>query len=335
MNVQKVIDAQNAVVDETMQVTMGGVGVGYGQVQETGHLFSGTAFFETFALGEDVSEKREVLVTKALKEAVEGNPSVAGVVFEQRTHEEFHDGARAFFRVEGLPEQTFKANTQRLMAITDVNEVADSVGYSSKPTSVKHFVHQLLNRFTVSGDLRAAIDRTIEAEYMRDVAVLMYGAAWDAVAEKEGTDKMEELQKEANCTINKIVAERYGGEVVEDMLFVFPSAAEAVAAAIALRQTFREGGKVPFTGFGVHVGKVLYARHTDVHWGDPVNTASKLGQDFSKQGEVVVSDIAWQEAKEKSSEIKGEVEKAILDAEATLLEGIRISGVEFKAFAIS
>ena len=32
------------------------------------------------------------------------------------------------------------------------------------------------------------------------------------------------------------------------------------------------------SGFGLHLGDLLLIPETDVHWGDAVNTASKLGQ---------------------------------------------------------
>lgn len=42
--------------------------------------------------------------------------------------------------------------------------------------------------------------------------------------------------------------------------------------------------KVKVSGYGIHSGELLYIPDTDVHWGDPVNTASKLGQDTATGG---------------------------------------------------
>ena len=47
------------------------------------------------------------------------------------------------------------------------------------------------------------------------------------------------------------------------------------------------------SGFGIHLGKMLFLSGTDVHWGDPVNTASKLGQDLASEGEILLSRPAY------------------------------------------
>jgi hypothetical protein len=41
--------------------------------------------------------------------------------------------------------------------------------------------------------------------------------------------------------------------------------------------------------FGVHQGNMIFVPGTDVHWGDPVNTSSKLGQDVAKDGEILIT----------------------------------------------
>ena len=47
------------------------------------------------------------------------------------------------------------------------------------------------------------------------------------------------------------------------------------------------------SGFCIHLGKMLFLSGTDVHWGDPVNTASKLGQDLASEGEILLSRPAY------------------------------------------
>merc|ERR1712241_349549 len=48
------------------------------------------------------------------------------------------------------------------------------------------------------------------------------------------------------------------------------------------------------TGWGIHQGEVLLVPHTDVQLGDPVNTASKIGQDLAELGEKVISQEVYQ-----------------------------------------
>jgi len=33
---------------------------------------------------------------------------------------------------------------------------------------------------------------------------------------------------------------------------------------------------------------MLFIEGTDIHWGDPVNTSSKLGQDIAESGEILI-----------------------------------------------
>ena len=52
----------------------------------------------------------------------------------------------------------------------------------------------------------------------------------------------------------------------------------------------------------MHSGELLLIKGTDVHWGDPVNTASKLGQDLAEGGQVLVSEPVHQEVLESEPE---------------------------------
>lgn len=88
------------------------------------------------------------------------------------------------------------------------------------------------------------------------------------------------------------------GTKVEDMLWIFEKASDAVLGAAEARCAIdrhnatpaeSRGSRCRVDGWGVHVGNVLFIEGTDVHWGDPVNTASKLGQDCASDGQLLVS----------------------------------------------
>ena len=71
---------------------------------------------------------------------------------------------------------------------------------------------------------------------------------------------------------------------------------------------------------------MIFIEDTDIHWGDPVNTSSKLGQDIAKNGELLVTSIVY--------------EKLLADEELakTLVFGerhLQRSGVEFLAYCIN
>lgn len=331
LQVQQVIDAHNASASPAFQITMGGVGVAHGEVKQTEHLYTGTAFFDAFNLGEDVSAKREVLVTGVVREQVEGSDGMHEVMFEQRADDEFHQGDVQFYAVTGSPQPPYTPETARLNGLTQGPDIADSVGFEHGDV-VDKFIAPMLSRFVVDEHTLADVDKRIADAYLQDSAVLMYGAAWDDVTQREGVAHCEKLEREAKRIVDEVVDGMYGGHVVEDALFVFEHPADAVAAAVELKKRFAEHGNVPYTGFGVHLGKLLFAEGTNVHWGDPVNTASKLGQDYCKNGEIIVSDQAWDKAKENA---QGNV-KSIVDAlTAQTVEGIKISGVEFTAYSVA
>ena len=70
-----------------------------------------------------------------------------------------------------------------------------------------------------------------------------------------------------------------------------------MSAAISLKnviQTFNDareldGKDAEISGFGIHVGDMVFVEGTDIHWGDPVNTASKLGQDTAQNGTILIT----------------------------------------------
>eukprot|EP01102_Stenamoeba_stenopodia_P018910 TRINITY_DN7014_c0_g1_i3.p1 TRINITY_DN7014_c0_g1~~TRINITY_DN7014_c0_g1_i3.p1 ORF type:complete len:127 (-),score=22.74 TRINITY_DN7014_c0_g1_i3:12-392(-) len=47
--------------------------------------------------------------------------------------------------------------------------------------------------------------------------------------------------------------------------------------------------RVALKGFGIHHGDLLIIPNSNVHWGDPVNTASKLGEDIADDMDVLIS----------------------------------------------
>ena len=71
----------------------------------------------------------------------------------------------------------------------------------------------------------------------------------------------------------------------EGDLWIFKSAVDAVQAAIDMKQLLHEYNakqqhdheKIHVTGYGIHSGDILFIEGTDILFGDPVNTASKLG----------------------------------------------------------
>ena len=72
---------------------------------------------------------------------------------------------------------------------------------------------------------------------------------------------------------------------MEENFFTFEDPAFAVLAALETKKAIAEYNescedekeKVVVTGYGIHTSDMLIIPGTDIHWGDAVNTASKLG----------------------------------------------------------
>jgi len=52
------------------------------------------------------------------------------------------------------------------------------------------------------------------------------------------------------------------------------------------------------TGFGMHAGKLLCLPHSYICFGDPINTASKIGEDVLEQGEIGVTQVCFDALKD-------------------------------------
>jgi adenylate cyclase len=72
-----------------------------------------------------------------------------------------------------------------------------------------------------------------------------------------------------------------------------------VHAAIAMQQAFRAANLVTAADLdiqiscGIDYGKILIVRHEDC-FGDPVNRASKMGEDLANSGEILITKEAMQ-----------------------------------------
>merc|ERR1712151_988845 len=95
------------------------------------------------------------------------------------------------------------------------------------------------------------------------------------------------------------MGERHHAIELENEMYAFDDPVSAVTAALEIREQLNAHEHQlgsPFLlikGYGIHTGDILIVPGTDVHWGDPVNTASKLGQDLATGGDILISDIVY------------------------------------------
>ena len=143
---------------------------------------------------------------------------------------------------------------------------------------------------------------------LRPACILMFRIT-EAVGEAEGSSTADALRmrraEESCLEALRPILRQYEGDELEPCLWCFDSPVNAVRAALAAaRKTREKAAACAFgvAGFGVHSGELLLIRGTDVHWGDPVNTASKLGQDLAEGGQLLVSEPVHHELLENEPE---------------------------------
>jgi class 3 adenylate cyclase len=99
------------------------------------------------------------------------------------------------------------------------------------------------------------------------------------------------------------IVKSYGGFMIkyeaDNCFAVFPAPLSAVNAAIAMQHAFSAENLLTSDDLDIHIscgidcGKVLIVGHEDC-FGDPVNRASKMGEDLAVAGEILVTKEAMQ-----------------------------------------
>ena len=126
------------------------------------------------------------------------------------------------------------------------------------------------------------------------------------------------------------VVDRHGGEVVkfeaDNCFAAFPDVAAAVAAAVALNQTFHRINLSTADEYDIRIaigidhGRILLIGGPD-YFGDAVNTACKLGEDTANAGEILLTQRAYEQL------------PADFGADAEEMH-LSMSGIEIVAFRI-
>jgi len=126
------------------------------------------------------------------------------------------------------------------------------------------------------------------------------------------------------------IVKSFGGSMIkyeaDNCFAVFPDPLSAVNAAIAMQHAFGAANLLTSDDLDIHIacgidyGKLLIVGHEDC-FGDPVNRASKMGEDLAAAGEILITKEAMQmipaEAGVKAREMN-----------------VSISGITIPAYAI-
>jgi class 3 adenylate cyclase len=164
---------------------------------------------------------------------------------------------------------------------------------------------ELLLTFSQSEEIkeRHKIEESLWSEYGAEYAVFVLDmSGFSLLTRKYGIVHYLSMVRRMQLTTEPIV-KSYGGFMIkyeaDNCFAVFPDPLAAVNAAIAMQHAFRAANLLTsddldiFISCGIDYGKILIIGHEDC-FGDPVNRASKMGEDLAAAGEILVTKEAMQ-----------------------------------------
>lgn len=163
----------------------------------------------------------------------------------------------------------------------------------------------LLLRFSQSTviDERKNIEETIWSGYGAEYAVFVLDmSGFSMLTRKYGIVHYLSMVRRMQLTTEPIV-KAYGGFMIkyeaDNCFAVFPDPLSAVNAAIDMQHAFTAANLLTKDDLDIHIacgidyGKLLVIGKEDC-FGDPVNRASKLGEDLAAAGEILITKDAMQ-----------------------------------------
>ena len=264
------------------KVRLNGVGVHCGHdviVDKDGKLH-GAVPNEAYHIGEDVCANGNVLVTEDVFKQVEGDPDFANLVFRRGG-----EGSSAYLHVEGA-----LATEAELVPTDDGRFLSGPLLFFAK-------------RHAPAVDV-SSIDNEIAKRFERQFTVLMFKIDLEMPAKKYGAHHSIALKAETLLLLRPIFA-KFNAAELEDVLYIFKESADAIKAVLAAQDSVESFNEVlsadekhhaiNITGYGVHAGTMLFVEGSDIHWGDHVNTASKLGQDLATNGDLLITPAVYEQ----------------------------------------
>lgn len=168
---------------------------------------------------------------------------------------------------------------------------------ASKPS--KKF-HEMLLNFSQSEltEERQKIESSLWDEFGAEYAVFVLDmSGFSLLTRKYGIVHYLSMVRRMQMTTEPIV-KSYGGFMIkyeaDNCFAVFPDPLSAVNAAIAMQHAFGAANLLTSEDLDIHIscgidyGKILIVGHEDC-FGDPVNRASKMGEDLAIAGEILLT----------------------------------------------
>ena len=162
----------------------------------------------------------------------------------------------------------------------------------------------LLLKFSQAEDMddRKKIETTLWKEFGTEYAVFVLDmSGFSMLTRKYGIVHYLSMVKRMQLTTEPII-KSFSGEMLkyeaDNCFAVFPDPLAAVHAAIAMQHSFASENILTSDDQDIHIavgidyGKLLIVGHEDC-FGDPVNRASKMGEDIAAAGEILISQEAF------------------------------------------
>ena len=164
---------------------------------------------------------------------------------------------------------------------------------------------ELLVSFSQAEELkeRKKIEESLWKDYGAEFAVFVLDmSGFSMLTRKYGIVHYLSMVRRMQLTTEPIV-KSYGGRMLkyeaDNCFAVFPEPLEAVNAAIAMQYAFRAANLLTSDDLDIHIscgidyGRLLVIGYEDC-FGDPVNRASKMGEDVAAAGEILITQEAMQ-----------------------------------------
>ena len=161
----------------------------------------------------------------------------------------------------------------------------------------------LLLKFSQAEEMEARkkIENVLWKEFGTEHAVFILDmSGFSMLTRKYGIVHYLSMVKRMQLTTEPIV-KSYGGEMLkyeaDNCFAVFPDPLSAVNAAISMQHAFTAENILTSDDQDIHIavgidyGKLLIIGHEDCY-GDPVNRASKMGEDVAAAGEIMITQEA-------------------------------------------
>jgi adenylate cyclase len=168
----------------------------------------------------------------------------------------------------------------------------------TKPMSKKFHDQLLQYSQTENLDQRRQIEESLWSEYGAEYAVFVLDmSGFSLLTRKYGIVHYLSMVRRMQLTTEPIV-KSYGGSMIkyeaDNCFAVFPDPLSAVNASVAMQHAFTSSNLLTSDDLDIHIscgidfGKLLVITSEDC-FGDPVNRASKMGEDVAAAGEILIT----------------------------------------------